>query len=198
MSEQLSMTRVLGRRSLRAGAVTLGAAAVGIGALATPASAGGHDWSGVAECESGGNWSINTGNGYHGGLQFSPSTWSAYGGNAYAPRADLASPAEQIAVAERVLVGQGIGAWPTCGRRLSGGTTAAAAAPSHATAAAPIAEPASFTTHSAGTYTVRAGDTLGKIAQAQGVGGGWRALWALNRNQIADPNRIWAGQSLAL
>ena len=72
----------------------------------------------MALCESGGNWSINTGNGYYGGLQFSMSTWSAFGGTAYAPRADLATKSEQIAVAERVLAVQGAGAWPTCGRNL--------------------------------------------------------------------------------
>src|SRR3954462_12092678 len=102
MSEHTSMTRA--RTLLRGGAVTLGAAAVGIGVLAAPASAApSHDWSGVAKCESGGNWSINTGNGFYGGLQFTSSTWLAYGGGAYAPRADQASAAEQIAVAEKVL-----------------------------------------------------------------------------------------------
>jgi len=78
----------------------------------------GRNWDAVAECESGGNWSINTGNGYYGGLQFSPSTWAGFGGTAYAPRADLATKSEQIAVAERVLAVQGAGAWPTCGRNL--------------------------------------------------------------------------------
>jgi hypothetical protein len=77
-----------------------------------------HDWDAVAACESGGNWSINTGNGYYGGLQFSPSTWDAFGGSAYAPRADLAAKSQQIAVAERVLAEQGPGAWPTCGANL--------------------------------------------------------------------------------
>jgi hypothetical protein len=77
-----------------------------------------HDWDAVARCESGGDWSINTGNGYYGGLQFSPLTWAAYGGLAYAARADLATREEQIAVAEEVLAGQGPGAWPTCGRNL--------------------------------------------------------------------------------
>ncbi|MCW2682907.1 MAG: exported protein of unknown function, partial [Blastococcus sp.] len=77
-----------------------------------------HDWDAVAECESGGNWSINTGNGYYGGLQFSPSTWAAFGGTAYAPRADLAAKAQQIAVAEKVLAAPGSGAWPTCGASL--------------------------------------------------------------------------------
>src|SRR5689334_25442353 len=86
---------------------------------AAPASV----WDRVAQCESSGNWHINTGNGYYGGLQFSASTWQAYGGGAYASRADLASPAQQIAVAENVLAGQGIGAWPTCGRHLAGGST---------------------------------------------------------------------------
>jgi hypothetical protein len=90
---------------------------------AGPAPApGGQDWDAVARCESGGNWSINTGNGFYGGLQFTPSTWLAFGGTAYAPRADLATRAEQIAVAERVLAEQGPGAWPTCGRSLVAGT----------------------------------------------------------------------------
>jgi hypothetical protein len=83
-----------------------------------PAPAPTHDWDAVALCESGGDWSINTGNGYYGGLQFSASTWLAYGGGAYAPRADLATRSEQIAVAEKVLAAQGAGAWPTCGRNL--------------------------------------------------------------------------------
>jgi hypothetical protein len=78
-----------------------------------------HDWTGVAMCESSGNWSINTGNGYFGGLQFSPSTWASFGGLAYAPRADLATQGEQIAVAEKVLAVQGPGAWPTCGALLT-------------------------------------------------------------------------------
>lgn len=82
--------------------------------------ASGNDWDAVALCESGGNWSINTGNGYYGGLQFSSSTWLAFGGGAYAPRADLAAKSQQIAVAEKVLAAQGKGAWPTCGRNLTG------------------------------------------------------------------------------
>ncbi|OBG85321.1 resuscitation-promoting factor RpfA [Mycobacterium sp. E802] len=80
------------------------------------------EWDQVARCESGGNWAINTGNGYHGGLQFSPSTWSSHGGGEYAPTAYLATKEEQIAVAERVLASQGKGAWPTCGRGLSSAT----------------------------------------------------------------------------
>ncbi|WP_283398475.1 transglycosylase family protein, partial [Modestobacter marinus] len=114
------------RRLTRGGAVLAGAAALGIGVLAAPASAataGQHDWSGVAQCESGGNWSINTGNGYYGGLQFSQPTWEGYGGLEFAPRADLASPADQITAAERGLGGQGIAARPTCGQYLAPGPT---------------------------------------------------------------------------
>jgi resuscitation-promoting factor RpfA len=80
------------------------------------------EWDRVAGCEAGGNWAINTGNGYHGGLQFSPGTWNAHGGGEFAPTANQASREQQIAVAERVLATQGRGAWPVCGRGLSGAT----------------------------------------------------------------------------
>jgi len=86
--------------------------------VSTPApasSAGGADWNAIAACESGGNWSINTGNGFYGGLQFTQQTWLGYGGGQYAPSANLATPSEQISVGQRVLAGQGIGAWPVCG-----------------------------------------------------------------------------------
>ncbi len=83
---------------------------------AAPASTSGVNWDAIAQCESGGNWSINTGNGFYGGLQFTPGTWAANGGTAYASRADLATKAQQIAAAENVLRTQGIGAWPTCGK----------------------------------------------------------------------------------
>ena len=198
MSKHLSTARAR-RRPLRSSAVVIGAAAIGLGVMAAPATAApGHDWSGVAQCESGGNWSINTGNGYYGGLQFSSPTWLGHGGGEFAPRADLATPAEQIAVAERVLLTQGVGAWPTCGRQLRGGTTPAAAAP--APRPAPSAAPSAPTTAAAqsGTYTVRAGDTLARIARAQGVEGGWRALWALNRGTVQNPNRIFVGMRLAV
>lgn len=85
-------------------------------------------WDRVAKCESGNNWQINTGNGYYGGLQFSQSTWVAYGGRAYASRADLATKDQQIRVAEKVLKGQGPGAWPTCSVRA--GLTRGGEAPS--------------------------------------------------------------------
>jgi hypothetical protein len=82
---------------------------------AAPASSGGANWAAIAACESGGNWSANTGNGFYGGLQFTQQTWLGYGGGQYAASANLASPAQQMAVAQRVLAAQGAGAWPVCG-----------------------------------------------------------------------------------
>jgi LysM repeat protein len=196
MSEHSLMTRARSR-SFRGGAVVLGAAAIGVGALAAPASAAPHDWAGVAQCESGGNWSINTGNGYYGGLQFSSPTWLGHGGGEFAPQAHLATPAQQIAVAERVLLTQGVGAWPTCGRNLRSGTTAAVA-PAPAAAPARSAAAPSSSSSSGGTYTVRSGDTLAKIAGAQGVDGGWRELWAANRGKVRNPDLIRVGQRLAI
>ena len=78
----------------------------------------GLNWDGVASCESGGNWHINTGNGFYGGLQFDSGTWLAYGGGAYAPRADLASREQQIAVATRLYNARGSSPWPVCGANL--------------------------------------------------------------------------------
>ncbi|MCV7385872.1 transglycosylase family protein [Mycolicibacter longobardus] len=98
-------------------------AVIGGGSLALAghaAAATDDEWDRVAKCESGNNWGINTGNGYQGGLQFSPSTWSSHGGGKYAPSAHLASREQQIAIAEHVLATQGRGAWPVCGRGLSG------------------------------------------------------------------------------
>ncbi|MCG7267898.1 resuscitation-promoting factor [Corynebacterium sp. HMSC08A12] len=81
---------------------------------AAPAVANGSVWDQLAQCEAGGDWSINTGNGFSGGLQFTPSTWAAFGGTEYAPAAHMATREQQIAVAERVQAGQGWGAWPAC------------------------------------------------------------------------------------
>jgi hypothetical protein len=96
-------------------AVSSAPAAASTGTWSAPAPSGGVNWSAIAACESGGNWSISTGNGFYGGLQFTEGTWLANGGGQYAPSANLATPAEQIAVAERALASQGIGAWPVCG-----------------------------------------------------------------------------------
>lgn len=87
-------------------------------AASAPAVAGGSVWDAIAACESGGNWSINTGNGYQGGLQFNQSTWAAYGGTQYAPTADQATREQQIAIAEKTQAAQGWGAWPACTAKL--------------------------------------------------------------------------------
>jgi hypothetical protein len=97
--------------------VTAGVVAIGapLALAGTAEAAPTSTWDRLAQCESGGNWGINTGNGYHGGLQFSMGTWRAHGG-AGSPSA--ASKGQQIAVAERVLATQGWGAWPACSAKL--------------------------------------------------------------------------------
>ncbi|WP_278263469.1 transglycosylase family protein [Nocardia sp. AG03] len=107
-------------RALGVAAVTGALVAVPFSLATGTASAAAHNWDGVAQCESGGNWGINTGNGYYGGLQFSQSTWAANGGQG---SAHTASKEEQIRVAENVLASQGIGAWPHCGRYLQAGVS---------------------------------------------------------------------------
>ncbi|MEO3780287.1 transglycosylase family protein [Micromonospora sp. B11E3] len=197
------------RAAVAAGAV---AGVVALFGPAAPAQAA-VNWDAIAQCESGGNWHINTGNGYYGGLQFSQGTWAGYGGRKYAARADLATRGEQIRIAEKVLRGQGIGAWPTCGRK--GGSTKTYS-PRSETKAAPkkerssrIEKPASRSkrdttkgapaTGGGRTYVVRSGDTLSEIAQAKDVRGGWRALWQRNERVVGDqPDLIFPGQRLSL
>ncbi|MCX4760928.1 LysM peptidoglycan-binding domain-containing protein [Streptomyces sp. NBC_01275] len=108
-------------RKSRTTAVLAGAALLApLGLLAASGNAAAADsgvWDRIAQCESGGNWHINTGNGYYGGLQFSAGTWRAFGGGAYASTADQATRAQQISVATKVQQSQGWGAWPTCSAR---------------------------------------------------------------------------------
>ncbi|MEU0196220.1 transglycosylase family protein [Streptomyces afghaniensis] len=175
-------------------------------------------WNKVAACESSNDWNINTGNGFYGGLQFTQSTWEAYGGRAYAARADLASKNQQIAVAEKVLDGQGPGAWPVCSVRA--GLTRGGAEPdirpaaestrksekadrkTRAKASIEDVRPQSTPQSRAGSaemYTVVRGDTLSGIAEEREVRGGWRGLYAANRSAIGgDPDLIVPGQRLAL
>ncbi|MFJ4200133.1 transglycosylase family protein [Streptomyces sviceus] len=166
-------------------------------------------WNKVAACESSSNWSINTGNGYYGGLQFTRSTWEAYGGTRYAARADLATRDQQIAVAEKVLDGQGPGAWPACSARA--GLTRGGSTPdvhprtgktSAKTASVRDVQPQTTPQSRAGTaemYTVVRGDSLSGIADDQKVRRGWRGLYAANRKTIgADPDLILPGQRLKL
>ncbi|MBT2491836.1 transglycosylase family protein [Streptomyces sp. ISL-96] len=197
---------------------------------ATSASAASVEtWDAVAQCESGGNWSINTGNGYYGGLQFSASSWAAAGGTQYAPTADKASKAQQIATAEKLLDMQGPGAWACAGAGgltndgvdpgvdTSGSSqkTQEPAAPRAAEQPAsrsevrsePKAQPKAETAKPAapkniekgdGEYKVKAGDTLGKIADAKKVKGGWEKLFELNKDIVSDADVIYPGQQLHL
>ncbi|MFK4144840.1 transglycosylase family protein [Streptomyces sp. NPDC004065] len=205
--------------TITAGGAGMAIPLIGAGAAHAADSA---TWNKVAACESSGDWSVNTGNGYYGGLQFTRSTWEAYGGTRYAPRADLATRAQQIAVAEKVLDGQGPGAWPVCSVRA--GLTRDDAAPGAHGDAAPARTTAkkARTAGSAGSaardgadvrpqttpqsragtaemYTVVRGDTLSGIAEERHVRGGWRQLYDTNRAVVGDdPDLILPGQRLAL
>ncbi|MFD8523267.1 transglycosylase family protein [Streptomyces capillispiralis] len=209
-------------RKTRTAAVLAGAALLAPLALLTAtgnaAAADGGVWDRIAQCESGGDWHINTGNGYYGGLQFSAATWRAYGGTAYAPTADRATRSQQIAVATKVQRAQGWGAWPTCSARVGASGSAPATDPvaadrasskspapsepskssSPARSSEPSAAPAAGhgdRTASGGDYTVRAGDTLSGIAARHGVD--WRRLYDANRSVVGgDPDVIVPGQRL--
>ncbi|MFJ9681154.1 transglycosylase family protein [Streptomyces sp. NPDC101194] len=300
------------RRPRQAPAIVVAAGVTG-SAIAIPllGAAGAHaadatTWDRVAECESGGMWSADLGNGFYGGLQFSPETWKAYGGESYAPRADLASRAQQIAVAQKVLADKGPQAWPSCavisglaadgtlpgvdpgvapsGKPTNGtesaddesatpsetatpsdradghsgahGKSAAkkghSAKPSATGSVAPSSDPSPEASDSPrksdssngvsgkhrgapapegsrganggvdresgrhasrgggdarhagasaadGTYTVRSGDNLWAIADAQKVPGGWPALYEANKGTVgSDPDLILPGQSLRI
>jgi LysM repeat protein len=180
-----------GRSLLRlavAGAVVVGTPVALAGtANAAPDSV----WDQLAQCESGGRWNINTGNGYYGGLQFSPSTWRAFGGSGSAHQA---SRGQQIAVAERVLAAQGWNAWPSCSRKL--GLRGYQAEPTRVRASAPAAAAPAAAPSSGGNYTVRSGDTLSRIAAANGTT--WQQLWERNRGTLSNPNVLRVGQTLAV
>ena len=119
------------RAALITGAV-VAAPVAGLVTATTASAASVSTWDAVAQCESSGNWAANTGNGFYGGLQFTPSTWAAFGGTQYAASANQATEGQQIAVAEKVLASQGPGAWPVCGPRA--GLTAGGAAADVSTA----------------------------------------------------------------
>ena len=248
--------RTLALRGATVGVVA-GAAALGLGA-GTASAAPDSTWDSVAQCESSGNWSINTGNGYYGGLQFSQSTWNAFGGQEYAARADLATKDQQIAVAEKTLAGQGWGAWacayagggegPT--QRSVSGSSSSGNSSSDSSSSDSSSDSSSSSSSSSnqdsgsqasrgsrstdndseqstsrssrswnedasddrssssssvssgsaadGTYTVQSGDTLYKIAAANGVSGGWESVYQANSDIIPDPDLIYPGQVIRI
>ena len=198
-----STTRTVALRTLTAGVLVGGPAlALAVPADAAPLSV----WDKVAQCESSGNWSINTGNGYYGGLQFAQSTWVAFGGQKYASRADLATKSEQIAIAEKTLAGQGWGAWacasmvgaygsPENRDAAASGGSSTSSSHSASSSSSRSAAPATHTvTATGGRYTVRSGDTLDRIAKAYGTT--WQAIFSLNRSTVSNPNVINVGQQL--
>jgi nucleoid-associated protein YgaU len=189
-------------RALLSGLAATALVVGGVVAGAAPAQAAPtSSWDRIAACESGGNWHINTGNGYYGGLQFSMGTWRAHGGSG---NPASASKSRQIAVAERVLSNQGWGAWPTCSSRAGLHGTPVRHVTSHkAKAHKKVSHAASRTVHIASvtaskrTVAVRSGDTLVRVAQRAHVRGGWKRLAAANP-QLANPNVLRVGQRLHL
>ncbi|MCO4253967.1 transglycosylase family protein [Pseudarthrobacter cellobiosi] len=203
--------RTAARRGVAVAAIS--AAGLALSVTAANAATDGATWDSLAQCESGGNWATNTGNGYSGGLQFSASTWAAYGGTGSA--AD-ASREQQIAVAEQVQASQGWGAWPSCAAELGlsggGGTTAvtpqsapvqsvpveqapAVPVPTDAVTAPQHAAPVEL---SGETYTLEPGDTLSTVADKLGIEGGWQGLADANLDTIANPDLVFSGQVLQL
>ncbi|GLW74886.1 transglycosylase [Kitasatospora phosalacinea] len=252
-NETAAATTATKRNRVRAAVVGGALLAVPVAGLVTANSASAADvstWDKVAMCESTGNWSINTGNGFYGGLQFTSSTWAAFGGTAYAPQANLATKAQQIAIAEKVLASQGPGAWPVCSVQAGltkGGAPAqvdtssssssstsskstsssskstssksntatsddtAKASRSESRAQAPKAAAqeapkqtwknksaaATGTNTSGGSYTVKSGDTLSKIADSLGVD--WHTLYSNNSGVVGgNPDLIYPGQVLSV
>ncbi len=220
---------MMNSRTRKAALLATGATAVAglsMGAAGTAHAASSGVWDRVAQCESGGNWSINTGNGFYGGLQFTLSTWHAFGGSGMP---NQASRSQQIAVAQRVLAAQGPGAWPVCSVKAgltatnggSSGYTAPKApeqqnnqdyTPRHSQQndtsrstqrqapqqqQAPTQQPRHQAPQSDKTITVKAGDTLSKLAQRYHVSS-WQSLWKANTNTVSDPNLIFVGQTLHL
>lgn len=163
-------------------------------------SASGSTWDRVAQCESGGNWHISTGNGYYGGLQFTLGTWHANGGSGNPANA---SRSEQIRVAENTLASQGPGAWPVCGPRAGlsrGGSrySAPSQRSTHRTVRPHVIRKPSAPVSGPNSYTVVPGDTLSGIA-AERTAQPWRSLYSRNRAVVGnDPGLIFPGQRLAL
>ncbi|QNE13717.1 transglycosylase family protein [Pseudarthrobacter sp. NBSH8] len=207
--------RTAARRGVAVAAIS--AAGLALSVTAANAATDGATWDSLAQCESGGNWATNTGNGYSGGLQFSATTWAAYGGTGSA--AD-ASREQQIAVAEQVQASQGWGAWPSCAAELglSGGRGTTAVTPQSvpvqsvpvqtpveqapalpaATDAVTAPQHAARVELSGETYTLEPGDTLSTVADKLGVEGGWQSLADANLDTIANPDLVFSGQVLQL
>jgi nucleoid-associated protein YgaU len=213
------------RTAARRGVTVAAISAAGLALSATGANAAtdGSTWDALAQCESGGNWATNTGNGYSGGLQFSAGTWAAHGGTG-SPSG--ATREQQIAVAEQVQASQGWGAWPSCAAQLglSGGGGATVAPQSVPVESVPVEsvpvtqgdvqapadeveapqanievpQHAAPPTLSGETYTLEQGDTLSIVADKLGIDGGWETRADANMDSVTNPDLVFAGQVLNL
>jgi LysM repeat protein len=199
-----SLTRALTRRAAQL--TLVGALAATPLALAT-GTASATDWDAVAQCESSGNWHTDTGNGYGGGLQFTNSTWHAFGGSG---EPEHASREQQIQVAEKVKGSQGMGAWPVCSKKAgqtsnkagssssgssstksaSGSTSSSGSTKSAQTK--PVEATTPPTGSATGSYTVASGDTLSEIAAAHGT----TAQSIAQHSGIANPDALSPGQKI--
>jgi LysM repeat protein len=207
---ELSLARVLGRRAAQV--VLVGAMAATPLALSTGIASADTDWDELAQCESGGDWSINTGNGFGGGLQFTDSTWKAFGGSG---NPEDAGREEQIQVAERVKAEQGMNAWPTCSKKTGNTDSSANSGDSGSSKSSTASSSSSESSESSASsdasaetegvaattqkpaapgaaYTVASGDTLSAIAAAHGT-----SVASLTQtNGLADPDTLTPGQQL--
>lgn len=181
----MNKNRKISSRALGLAAVTGALVAVPFGIAGTASAAPTHDWDGVAQCESGGNWHTNTGNGYYGGLQFTQSTWRANGGSGMASQA---SKEEQVRVAENVLNTQGAGAWPVCGKYLRWGATSSpeAAAPKPAPVPAAPAAPAPGSREA---MIAQAEDTASQVAKKLGFDAQYQQALQQNTGLIQSLGR---------
>ena len=196
------------RKTITAAAAVGGIAAAALASAGAAQAATPAQWDKLAKCEAGGNWGINTGNGFYGGLQFSASTWRAYGGGVYAATADKATREEQISVAQRVAAAQGWNAWPSCSRtaglwgtstQASTTTPRAGSLVSRSANRTPIAatNPAKGGSTGTGKHVVRVGETLSSIAKANHLSS-WQKLFTANAATVKNPNVLRVGQLLTL
>ena len=215
------------RAAVIAGAV-IAVPVAGMVTATTASAASVSTWDAVAQCESSGNWAANTGNGFYGGLQFTPSTWAAFGGTAYAASADQATQGQQIAVAEQVLASQGPGAWPVCGPQAGLSQGGSAADVSTASSSSSTSSSASSSSDSSSTTSDNSASTSADSSSsdsssstpaststatgsytvksgdtlstiAAAEGTSWQTLYANNTSVIgSDANLIFPGQVLVL
>src|SRR6478735_4412615 len=179
------------RRGVTFAAVSIAGVALSASAAnaAVPTTAPASTWDSLAQCESGGNWATNTGNGYAGGLQFSASTWAAHGGTGSPANASRAQQRGGAAAPQSVATAQRPAATPVAAKAPARyAPQAAVPAPRHV---APVAV-------SGQTYTIRSGETLSTIAGKLNIAGGWHALADANTATISNPHLVFPGQVLQL